>query len=135
MFDQNVTSPFTTTVTTPSQTQAQKPLRDSVKQAVNKYLKQLDNTNIDNLYEMVLAEVEAPLLEEVMTFTRGNQTRAAIMMGINRGTLRKKFHALLLRLFALLLRPDHAADGAVAYVHDHPADGGAVRIQVRKRSF
>ena len=89
MFDQNVTSPFTTTVTTPSQTQAQKPLRDSVKQAV-KYLKQLDNTNIDNLYEMVLAEVEAPLLEEVMTFTRGNQTRAAIMMGINRGTLRKK---------------------------------------------
>ena len=81
MFDQNVTSPFTTTVTTPSQTQAQKPLRDSVKQAVNKYLKQLDNANIDNLYEMVLAEVEAPLLEEVMTYTRGNQTRAAIMMG------------------------------------------------------
>ena len=90
MFDQNVTSPFTTTVTTPSQTQAQKPLRDSVKQAVNKYLKQLDNANIDNLYEMVRAEVEAPLLEEVMTDTRGNQTRAAIMMGINRGTLRKK---------------------------------------------
>ena len=85
-----MTSPFTTTVTTPSQTQAQKPLRDSVKQAVNKYLKQLDNANIDNLYEMVLAEVEVLLLEEVMTYTRGNQTRAAIMMGINRGTLRKK---------------------------------------------
>ena len=85
-----MTSPFPTPVTTPSQTQAQKPLRDSVKQAVNKYLKQLDNANIDNLYEMVLAEVEAPLLEEVMTYTRGNQTRAAIMMGINRGTLRKK---------------------------------------------
>jgi Fis family transcriptional regulator len=90
MFDQNISSPFTTTVTTPSQTQAQKPLRDSVKQAVNRYLKQLDDTNIDNLYELVLAEVEAPLLEEVMLFTRGNQTRAAIMMGINRGTLRKK---------------------------------------------
>ncbi|GAA6183962.1 MAG: DNA-binding transcriptional regulator Fis [Aliiglaciecola sp.] len=90
MFDQNVTSPFTTTVTTPSQTQAQKPLRDSVKQAVNKYLRQLDNTDVENVYELVLAEVEAPLLEEIMTFTRGNQTRAAIMMGINRGTLRKK---------------------------------------------
>ncbi|NCP65899.1 MAG: DNA-binding transcriptional regulator Fis [Paraglaciecola sp.] len=89
MFDQNVTSPFTTTVTTPSQTQAQKPLRDSVKQAVNKYLKQLDNTNIENLYELVMAEVEAPMLEEIMTFTRGNQTRASIMLGINRGTLRK----------------------------------------------
>ena len=90
MFDQNVTSPFTTTVTTPSQAQTQKPLRDSVKQAVNKYLKQLDSTDVENIYELVLAEVEAPLLEEIMTFTRGNQTRAAIMMGINRGTLRKK---------------------------------------------
>lgn len=90
MFDQNVTSPFTTIVTTPSQTQAQKPLRDSVKQAVNKYLRQLDSTDVENVYELVLAEVEAPLLEEIMTFTRGNQTRAAIMMGINRGTLRKK---------------------------------------------
>ena len=90
MFEQNVTSPFTTTVTTPSQTQAQKPLRDSVKQAVNKYLKQLDNTNIENLYELVMAEVEAPMLEEIMTFTRGNQTKASVMLGINRGTLRKK---------------------------------------------
>lgn len=90
MFDQNLTSPFTTTVTTPSQTQAQKPLRLSVKQAVNKYLKDLNNQDIDNLYELVLAEIEAPLLEEVMTYTRGNQTRAANLMGINRGTLRKK---------------------------------------------
>jgi Fis family transcriptional regulator len=90
MFEQNVTSPFTSTVTTPSQTQAQKPLRDSVKQAVNKYLKQLDNTNIENLYELVMAEVEAPMLEEIMTFTRGNQTKASTMLGINRGTLRKK---------------------------------------------
>jgi Fis family transcriptional regulator len=90
MFEQNVTSPFTTTVTTPSQTQAQKPLRDSVNQAVNKYLKHLDNTNIENLYELVMAEVEAPMLEEIMTFTRGNQTKASTMLGINRGTLRKK---------------------------------------------
>lgn len=90
MFDQNVTSPFSTTITTAAQTQAQKPLRDSVKQAVNKYLKRLDNTDIENLYELVMAEVEAPMLEEIMTFTRGNQTRASIMLGINRGTLRKK---------------------------------------------
>lgn len=90
MFDQTPSSPFTTTITTPAQTQAQKPLCESVKQAVNKYLKQLENNNIENLYELVLAEVEKPLLEEVMTHTRGNQTRASIMMGINRGTLRKK---------------------------------------------
>lgn len=90
MFDQNLTSPFTTTVNTPSQTTTQRPLRDSVKQAVNKFLKQQDSDDLDNLYELVLAEVEIPLLEEVMTHTRGNQTRAAIMMGLNRGTLRKK---------------------------------------------
>ena len=90
MFDQNASSPFTTIVTTHAQTTAQKPLRESVKQAVNKYLKQLENTNIETLYDMVLSEVEAPLLEEVMTYTRGNQTKAANMMGINRGTLRKK---------------------------------------------
>lgn len=90
MFDQNTSTPFVTTVTTPAQTQAHKPLRDSVKQSVNRYLKQLDDTNIENLYELALAELEAPLLEELMTFTRGNQTRASIMLGINRGTLRKK---------------------------------------------
>ncbi|MEM0910877.1 MAG: DNA-binding transcriptional regulator Fis [Pseudomonadota bacterium] len=90
MFDQNLTSPFTTIVPSSTQTNSQKPLRQSVKQAVNKYLKDGDNNNIDNLYELVLAEVEAPLLEEVMTHTRGNQTKAANLMGINRGTLRKK---------------------------------------------
>jgi Fis family transcriptional regulator len=37
-----------------------------------------------------MAEVEAPMLEEIMTFTRGNQTKASTMLGINRGTLRKK---------------------------------------------
>jgi len=51
-----------------------KPLRDSVKQA----------------YELVLAEVEHPMLDMIMQYTRGNQTRAANMLGINRGTLRKK---------------------------------------------
>lgn len=90
MFEQNVTSPFTTTVTTPTQQATQKPLRDSVKQAVNKYLATLDGQDVEDLYEMVLSEIEAPLLEEVMTYVRGNQTRASILMGINRGTLRKK---------------------------------------------
>ena len=42
------------------------------------------------MYELVLSEIEAPMLEEVMQYTRGNQTRAANLLGINRGTLRKK---------------------------------------------
>ena len=42
------------------------------------------------MYDLVLSEIEAPMLEEVMKYTRGNQTRAANLLGINRGTLRKK---------------------------------------------
>ena len=42
------------------------------------------------LYDLVLQEVERPLLETVMHFTHGNQTRAAEVLGINRSTLRKK---------------------------------------------
>lgn len=67
-----------------------KPLRDSVKQAIRNYLAQLDGQDVNDLYELVLAEVEHPMLDMVMQYTRGNQTRAANMLGINRGTLRKK---------------------------------------------
>lgn len=71
-------------------TASQPTLRESVKQSVSNYLAQLNGQDPTDLYELVLSEVEAPLLDEVMTYTRGNQTRAANMMGINRGTLRKK---------------------------------------------
>ena len=67
-----------------------KPLRDSVKQALRNYLSQLDGQDVNDLYELVLSEVEHPMLDMVMQYTRGNQTRAATMLGINRGTLRKK---------------------------------------------
>jgi Fis family transcriptional regulator len=43
-----------------------------------------------NLYEMVMTEVEVPLLRTIMQFTGGNQSRAAEILGINRSTLRKK---------------------------------------------
>ncbi|TGD72459.1 DNA-binding transcriptional regulator Fis [Mangrovimicrobium sediminis] len=65
-------------------------LRDSVRSAVQKYLNDLDGQLSTDVYQMVLAEVEAPLLEEVMAYTRHNQTKASIMLGLNRGTLRKK---------------------------------------------
>jgi Fis family transcriptional regulator len=39
---------------------------------------------------MVLAEVEKPLIETVMNHTAGNQTHAADILGLSRGTLRKK---------------------------------------------
>jgi Fis family transcriptional regulator len=65
-------------------------LRASVTLSVRKYLQQLDGQTSTDFYQMVLAEVEAPLLEEIMAYTRSNQTRASQMLGLNRGTLRKK---------------------------------------------
>lgn len=66
------------------------PLHDSVRQALDNYFQQLKDQAPNNLYELVLAEVEVPLLEAVMEYTRGNQSRAAILLGLSRGTLRKK---------------------------------------------
>lgn len=65
-------------------------LRASVTQAVRTYLDELDGEPGTEVYQMVLAEVEAPLLQEIMAYTRNNQTRASQMLGLNRGTLRKK---------------------------------------------
>ena len=65
-------------------------LRDTVTASVRQYLKELDGQLSSDVYQMVLAEVEAPLLEEIMAYTRNNQTKASIMLGLNRGTLRKK---------------------------------------------
>jgi Fis family transcriptional regulator, factor for inversion stimulation protein len=72
-------------------------LRDSVASAVSSYLEQLDGQLGTEVYQMVLTEVEGPLLEQVMQYTRNNQTKASRMLGLNRGTLRKKLkqHGLL----------------------------------------
>ncbi len=86
----NPTEALTTSVLNSQSQITQKPLRDSVKIAVKNYLAQLDGQDVDDLYELVLSEVEHPMLDMIMQYTRGNQTRAANMLGINRGTLRKK---------------------------------------------
>ena len=65
-------------------------LRDSVKSTVENYLKQLDGHPAGQLYDMFLQEVETPLLEAILLHVRGNQSKAAELLGINRGTLRKK---------------------------------------------
>lgn len=65
-------------------------LRDSVDLAVNNYFQHLEGQEVTDVYEMVLSEVETPLLEVVMKYTRHNQTKAAQVLGLNRGTLRKK---------------------------------------------
>jgi len=61
-----------------------------VRESVDGYFAQLDGHDTTGLYDLVVAEVEAPLLESVLDRAGGNQTKAAEILGINRGTLRKK---------------------------------------------
>lgn len=70
-------------------TQKNQPLHDSVRQSLENYISQLNGQLPSNLYELILAEVEAPLMECVMEYTKNNQSRAAIVLGLSRGTLRK----------------------------------------------
>jgi Fis family transcriptional regulator len=65
-------------------------LRNSVRQSLQHYFSQLEGQLPSELYSMVLAEVEKPLIEMVLQLTNGNQSKAAIILGISRGTLRKK---------------------------------------------
>jgi Fis family transcriptional regulator len=67
-----------------------KPLSSCVRSSLERYFRDLDGHKPGELYHMVMSEVERPLLESVMRFTEGNQTRAAEILGINRSTLRKK---------------------------------------------
>lgn len=72
-----------------SESALQPALRECVTRAVRRYLHDMDG-EADGLYELVLGEVEGPLLREVMDWAGGNQSKAAAALGINRATLRKK---------------------------------------------
>ena len=83
--------------TAPQSSPATQPaLRDHVTRAVRRYLHDMGDADVCDLHEVLLREVEAPLLREVMRHCEGNQSRAAATLGINRATLRKK-----LRQYAL----------------------------------
>ena len=66
------------------------PLRQHVQDTISRYLEDMGNTTPENLYQMLLAEIEPPLIEEILKCTGGNQSRAAGMLGITRNTLRSK---------------------------------------------
>jgi len=57
---------------------------------INNYLHSVDTKTLTNLQGMYLAEIEPPLLEATLEKTRFNQVQTAKMLGISRGTLRKK---------------------------------------------
>ena len=65
-------------------------LREHAEKTLRRYFTDLNGHDPSDLYEMVLGEIEQPLLKTLMEYTRGNQSRAASILGLNRSTLRKK---------------------------------------------
>jgi two-component system nitrogen regulation response regulator GlnG len=73
--------------------------QETLEQAVERHLKAFvaahkDGLPVRDLHERVMAEVERPLLRLALSATRGNQIKAAAMLGLNRNTLRKKLRDL-----------------------------------------
>lgn len=64
-------------------------LSDSVSKALHDYFSKLEGEPASGIYNLVITEVEAPLLKIVMEYASGNQSKAAQWLGLNRGTLRK----------------------------------------------
>lgn len=66
------------------------PLCEQVKLILTEYFEKLDGESTVGLYELVMNEVERPLLQVTLERCNYNQSRASLMLGISRGTLRKK---------------------------------------------
>lgn len=74
-----------------------KPLSALTGEALDGYFTKLNGHKPGDLYQLVLGEVERPLFQAVLDYTNGNQSEAAEILGINRGTLRKKLRTYNLR--------------------------------------
>lgn len=92
---QEITEPFTIVHNQPSDSMAnnnppQQLMRNCVEHALKNYFAQLEGAQPAHLYKLALAEFEIPLLQMVLVYTKGNQTKAAEILGLSRGTFRKK---------------------------------------------
>jgi Fis family transcriptional regulator len=66
------------------------PLRQNVQAAIRRYLEDMGQCQPECLYRTLMAEVEPPLIEEVLRYTQGNQSKTAKILGMTRNTLRTK---------------------------------------------
>ena len=73
-------------------------MADCVRRSLDRYFKDLDGAKPRAIYDMVLKNIERPMLELVLDRAEGNQSIAAEMLGINRNTLRKKIQSLKIKM-------------------------------------
>lgn len=66
------------------------PIAHAVSDSLGDYFRALNGHEPANLYDIILAQVEPPLLKATLAYCRGNQSKAADVLGLNRATLRKK---------------------------------------------
>ena len=71
-----------------------KTLSDAVEKSLIEYLNNLDGEAPANLYDLVLNQMEKPLIKTVLQHSNNNQSKAALFLGISRSTLRKKITKL-----------------------------------------
>ena len=72
-------------------------LKELVRQQIDQYFEELDGEMPRDLYDLVVGQVEYALLEAALAQSNNNQSKAAEMLGISRGTLRTR-----MKLFGLL---------------------------------
>ena len=73
----------------------QEPLVQAVERHIRQFLaSSRDGVPMRDIYDRVIAEVERPLIQMTLAATKGNQIKAAAMLGLNRNTLRKKIRDL-----------------------------------------
>jgi Fis family transcriptional regulator len=72
-------------------------LADCVKRSLERYFKDMDGEKPTSIYEMVLKNIEKPMIETVLGKAQGNQSLAAAMLGVTRNTLRKKMRQLRIK--------------------------------------
>src|ERR1043166_3981002 len=73
-------------------------LEEIIRHKLEDYFRRTEGVDVDNLYSLVNERIERPLIELTLKKTRGNQIRAAQILGINRNTLRKKITDLRIEL-------------------------------------
>jgi two-component system nitrogen regulation response regulator GlnG len=80
-------------------------LEEVVRLKLKEYFRQIRDVDPNDLYDMIIERVERPLIELTLERTRGNQLKAAALLGINRNTLHKK-------ITHLKIDPKRAVEGA-----------------------